>query len=281
MYKIAAGIVLFNPEINRLKENIESIINQVDLLILIDNYSDNQTDLNSLIKDYNQSLIIVKNKKNHGIAYALNQIVYYSEKEGYEWVLTLDQDSVAPYNLVDNYKKWILYDENAGIFTVRIVDRNYAEETTNCIERSQLQYVEKCITSASLINIEKSAKIGHFDEDMFIDLVDFDYCIRMRDAGYKIIRLNNITLLHQLGNLKVSRILGKEIRLTNHSPIRNYYLARNTIYIAKKHPDYYKRKDTYKSIFKMIIKIVFFENQKIVKLKSVFRGVEDGVSMNK
>ena len=39
--KYIAGIVLYNPDLGRLKENIESICKQVDKVILIDNGSDN------------------------------------------------------------------------------------------------------------------------------------------------------------------------------------------------------------------------------------------------
>lgn len=39
MEAIFAGIVLFNPEISRLKENITHILGQVDRLILVDNGS--------------------------------------------------------------------------------------------------------------------------------------------------------------------------------------------------------------------------------------------------
>jgi rhamnosyltransferase len=39
--KTLAAIVLFNPEIERLNQNIEAIFNQVDDVVLIDNGSSN------------------------------------------------------------------------------------------------------------------------------------------------------------------------------------------------------------------------------------------------
>lgn len=43
-----AGIVLFNPEIDRLVDNIEAIYKQVDKLLLVDNDSKNIEDVEKL-----------------------------------------------------------------------------------------------------------------------------------------------------------------------------------------------------------------------------------------
>ena len=71
--KICAGIVLFNPEIERLNENIEHIRKQVPMLILVDNGSSNLEDVKSLICDV-PNIILLENGKNLGIAQALNRI---------------------------------------------------------------------------------------------------------------------------------------------------------------------------------------------------------------
>ena len=75
--KYIAGIVLYNPDLGRLKENIESICKQVDKVILIDNGSDNIREIEDLIKEY-LNCILLKNGENMGIAYALNQILKYA-----------------------------------------------------------------------------------------------------------------------------------------------------------------------------------------------------------
>lgn len=92
--KYIAGIVLYNPDLGRLKENIESICKQVDKVILIDNGSDNIREIEDLIKEY-LNCILLKNGENMGIAYALNQILKYAYENDVKWFLTLDQDSVC------------------------------------------------------------------------------------------------------------------------------------------------------------------------------------------
>lgn len=82
--KYIAGIVLYNPDLGRLKENIESICKQVDKVILIDNGSDNIREIEDLIKEY-LNCILLKNGENMGIAYALNQILKYAYENDVKW----------------------------------------------------------------------------------------------------------------------------------------------------------------------------------------------------
>jgi rhamnosyltransferase len=279
MKNIAAGIVLYNPDIIRLKENINAIQPQVEFIVLVDNDS---TNIKKVEYEYSNSnkVFIIKNSNNMGIATALNQIVQFCEHKNHEWVLTLDQDSVVPYNLIKSYERYTNLDR-IGIITPKIIDRNYLEDDNvlvNILE-PEYEYVEKCITSASFINIPICRKIGYFDVKMFIDLVDFEYCIRLQKAKYKILRLNHISLIHQLGDLKVYNVLGKKIFVTNHSEIRNYYYARNSVYYLKKHKDYLSKKDVYLKLLTKMIKVSVFEKRKILKLKAIFFGMKDGVKM--
>lgn len=271
---IAAGIILYNAEIDRLFENISAVYPQVDIIILIDNNSRNISEVEKKIVDKNK-VFLIKNSENYGVAKALNQIITFCQEKKCDWVLTLDQDSVVPANLIEEYKKYITID-SLGIICPRIIDRNYLDDNKIKI-KSPYDYVEKCITSASLTNIKVCSDVGYFDEKLFIDLVDFEYCIRLRKKGYKILRINTVTLLHQLGNLKVYNILGKKIRVTNHSVNRKYYLARNSIYYAKKHKDYVRKIKVYEKLLIAILKVLFFESNKFKKFKAMFNGYVDGI----
>lgn len=278
MNRIAAGIVLYNPDIIRLKENINAIISQVEFIVLVDNDSANIEEVESEFSYSN--IFFKKNKKNMGIATALNQIVHFCELKKCEWVLTLDQDSVVPDNLIENYERYSHLDK-IGIMTPKIIDRNYLEKFGTIINNSEpeYEYVEKCITSASFINIPICKEIGYFDEKMFIDLVDFEYCIRLQKANYKILRLNHIALIHQLGDLKIYSAFGKKIFVTNHSEIRNYYYARNSLYYLKKHKEYLSKKNIYLKLLTKMIKVSIFERKKISKLRAIFLGIKDGRKM--
>ena len=278
MKNIAAGIVLFNPDIIRLRENINAIIEQVSFVLLIDNFSLNIREIESEFSGI-KNIILIKNNKNLGIASALNQIVNYCGHRNCEWVLTLDQDSVVPNNIIKNFSKYINF-ESVAIITPTIHDRNDRIDRSIVTNRScvDYEYISKCITSASLINIQICKKLGLFDKEMFIDLVDFDYCIRLLKANYKILRVNKVVLTHQLGSLKVYRFLGKKIFVTNHSKERIYYYSRNSIYYMNKHKDWLSKREVYLDLIKKVVKIIFFENQKCNKIIFLLHGIIDGIN---
>ena len=48
--KTCCGIVLYNPEIEKLRKNINALSHQVDKIICIDNYSTNQKEILTLLK---------------------------------------------------------------------------------------------------------------------------------------------------------------------------------------------------------------------------------------
>jgi rhamnosyltransferase len=277
MIKVAAGIVLYNPDLIRLRENVNSVKHQVDLVILVDNGSINFDDVKSEYEE-DETVTIIRNVKNLGIATALNQIIKFCNSKEYEWVLTLDQDSVVSSNLVENYLKYVSYDSIA-ILTPKIVDRN--DSTSNKINpiEPDYEYVDKCITSASFINVKICIKLGCFDEIMFIDLVDFEYCIRVRKQKYKILRLNKIFLNHQLGDLRVIYFFRKKIYVTNHSCNRLFYYSRNSIYYLNKHRDYLKKKTIYYNLLKKGVKVLLFEKQKFNKLVAIYNGIFEGKKM--
>lgn len=56
---ISAGIVLFNPDIKRLKENIDAVIVQCTHVYLVDNGSGNIDEVLELLKKYKKSKISV------------------------------------------------------------------------------------------------------------------------------------------------------------------------------------------------------------------------------
>ena len=94
MNKTMAGIVLFNPDLERLNENISAVITQVDNVLLVDNNSNN---LEEIEKKFckNEKISLLKNSSNLGIATALAQIMEYASQQQVDWVLTLDQDQLG------------------------------------------------------------------------------------------------------------------------------------------------------------------------------------------
>lgn len=282
--KIAAGIVLYNPDFERLKENINSITPQIDKLVLVNNGIDNQSIESELLHfiGSNKKINLINNGCNYGVAYALNQICQWAKEQGYEWVLTLDQDSVCEKNMIEmlvNSKEFT--EERVGILCPTIVfekDGIVIAKTDKIQDPSSGSSLEACITSGSLTNIKAWDEVGGFDEWMFIDHVDNDFCRTLQNAHYRILRVSNAVLYQQAGEMKYRKtIFGKTILLPNYSEKRNYYISRNTIYFIRKH------KRTI-SIMREILRFLYIELRKILyekgklgTIRSAIRGIEDGL----
>lgn len=276
--RVCAGIVLFNPEINRLKENIFSIIKQVPMLILIDNKSDNINEVKELIKDINK-IILIENCENKGIANALNVILEVSSKHNFDWVLTLDQDSVADGQLIEKYIEFISkHTDGANIacLTCDIIDRNFSLNTIY----KDYEYVDYCITSGSLMNINYTMAVGGFDELMFIDKVDTDICINLISNGYKIVKLDYPGLLHEIGHATQINLIFRTWEIYNHASFRRYYMCRNASYLLKKYGNKKTFKIFLKEIFQCIL-VFIYENDKKIKLKKSINGFNDGFKLLK
>lgn len=262
---IAAGIITYFPDCGLLEQNIKSIIKQVDRVVIIDNASGNVEEVKKIVEKYNIS--IFENKINVGIASALNQIMKYFDSINYEWVLTLDQDTICPKNLIDELTKYL--DDNVGIVSPNYYDRGIFN---NYKKKEIFELMQWTITSASLTNIKIWKIIGGFDENLFIDGVDIDFGIRLNKNGYKVIKVNSVEISHKIGNSTDFHFLGLHFIVHNHNAVRKYYIARNTIIIAKKNSSKKIVIKPYFQVIKQMVYVLFFESQKKIKIKAIFRG---------
>ncbi len=275
----AAGIVLYNPDINRMKENINAIINQVDYVILVDNGSKNKSDIEAAIEHsfYNSDKLIINfSQKNNGIAWALNQIFKIAEEQNVKWVLTLDQDSVCPSDIIESYINYSTSISKIGILCPTIVDKN-AGILEGDVHKTE--EIKRCITSGSFTSLAAWKQLSGFDEKMFIDGVDFDFCDRLRMNGYKIIRIGSISLTHELGKITTHRFLFKTVKVQNHSALRKYYIVRNRFYLSRKEKNTFAIITSFFFVIKFSATIVLFEKNRRKKLKAVFKGMYDGLKL--
>ena len=90
---IPVGIVTYNPDIVRLRENINAVYNAAAVVIIADNGSVNSKEIQTLISEYDR-IVFLSNDVNKGIAAALNQLCEEAVNRKYSYILTLDQDSV-------------------------------------------------------------------------------------------------------------------------------------------------------------------------------------------
>lgn len=273
--KILCGIITYNPNIKRLKENIGAVFNQVDYVLIFDNGSKNFRQINDCIIMYDNASAY-ENAANSGIAHALNYIMDYAVSNGYDWVLSLDQDTVIYDKLIHNYIKY-LYIDKIGALTCNYIDRN-TKELEFVLSEKPVEVLGG-ISSGLFMSVSAFTDTAGYDEKMFIDNVDYDICNALRLSGYRIVRIPYVGFLHELGNSRIIKIGRKKIKITNHSSFRRYYIFRNTIYIARKYPDYYNLHKEVVSRIKDLVIIIIFEDEKFSKVHSAIKGIYDGFNM--
>lgn len=272
---IVAGIVTYNPDLDRLRENIESIISQVEKVIVFDNGSKNQTKIKEL---YQEKVILITSPVNIGIAAALNRLMQRSRELGATWMVSLDQDSVCSQNFCEQMRAYLYKEDNFGIVAPVIVDRNVGIVGHN--PEKEYRSVRTCITSGAFTRIDVWNKIGGYDESMFIDSVDFEFCYRVRQAGYKVVQVRDVRLLHEIGKSEKKKFIFWTIDVKNHSAFRKYYIARNNVYYPLKHHLWlHFFRGNLRNISQVLI-ILLFEDNKIEKIKSVFTGWVDAFTIN-
>ena len=128
-----------------------------------------------------------------------------------------------------------------------------------------------------MVKAETFKKVGLFDEGLFIDAVDTDFCMRLNQNNIKMIRINNAILLHSIGETKRKNIGFIKFSVTNHSPLRRYYMTRNSFYIWKRYSGLKLDKPIFskRDFNKEIIKVILFEKDRLKKVKFIIKGYCD------
>lgn len=288
---ISAGIVLFNPNVALLKKNVDALYTQVDKILLYNNGSQNFETVKNVFADYS-NVIFKDGKENKGIAFALNKILDWADNEQYDWVLTMDQDSVCANNLIQEYSAH-LNDKNIALLCPFIL--NNGKYTLN--EYKKLKLTEtteivdpvKCITSGCLTNVKIAKKVRGFNNALFIDCVDFDLNCKVLEAGYRILQVNSTYLIQKMGKGKKIRLFDKLQHLTGirlfrrakaiavYPDNRLYYYARNTRYLRKTYRNHGKR-TSFSFVFIYYIYFSIFyplDRSRIKMWKAMIKGFRD------
>lgn len=271
---VLAIIVTYNPEKKRLEDNLNAIVPQVQNIVIVDNGSDNIYDIKSITNRYGSAGIF--NQQNKGIATALNQGLEYAKQHDYEYVLTLDQDSIASEGMVSSLMKSLFGNSQISIIGPQIQDINKSEKL---LLKDEVVFVNSLITSGSLCVVNKLLSVGGFEEKLFIDCVDFEMCWKLRTAGYLIARLNKVDIKHEIGKRQKKRFIYRDVYVLNHNATRAYYMARNRIYILKK---YYNLEgvNVAKEVFALLRRcggMLLYENDKLKKMTNTIKGIKDGI----
>jgi rhamnosyltransferase len=277
-HSIAGVTILYNPE-KSVINNIFSYLSEIDLLFLVDNSNDGKERdfLTELIG--NDKIVYYSEQLNMGVARALNFAAKSAKEKGYKWLLTMDQDSIVNNHSI---KYSIMYIKENFKNDIGIVSPFHYNKGRILPQNNASVIEEKLttMTSGNFLNLEAYSINGSFLDKLFIDYVDMEYCLRLRNNGYKIIQFNNYILDHNLGDIQEKKLFGKTILVTNHNHIRKYYITRNRLYVLLKYRRYFKSYFLWEvlNILKDTLKLLLFEKNKVNKIKYIFKGALDFIT---
>lgn len=266
MEKIFGVVILYNPTAE-VKQNIISYLPWVQKLLIIDNSEPASAMDFDFPKD---KVLVIADGENKGIAARLNQAASYAIEENATWLLTMDQDSFFDHNNLTLYGNCFKSYSEKDRIAMFGVEFEQVPEISDC----DIVETDMLITSGSLVNLDVCQKIGGFDEALFIDEVDAEYCFRAITKGYKTVKFNNVFLNHSLGTIVQHRSL-KSFKKTNrtlHTPIRVYYMVRNYMYVAHKYQQDMPSSFPYrkKAILNRIKNNIIYGRNKLTILKYLF-----------
>ncbi|WP_287771468.1 glycosyltransferase [Megasphaera sp.] len=267
-HSLAGVIILYNPD-ESVFENVKSYAPFLQILYVIDNSSKINGPLITKIKEA-FSVQYIPHHDNLGISYSLNEALQLAEGK-YKWLLTMDQDSKFYENSFAEYIAHLndIPENVYGICPTHECPENIGNDKLP----GDFTVVERGITSGNIIRVDTALKCGGFDENLFIDEVDFEFCYRCNNRGYKLLKYSPNILLHNLGHPIYSKFLGRKFKSLNENYLRQYYVFRNKLYIADKYPE--KRLAYYVDLFKWTVKILLAEPDKWRKLQYACLGCSD------
>ncbi|MBD2655382.1 glycosyltransferase family 2 protein [Synechocystis sp. FACHB-383] len=243
--------------------------------------------------------------ENIGVAGGLKLATEWAIENNYDFLWTFDQDSQPDPNtlkiLLSEYEYLNQKNIPVGIISPTIIDYQTQKKLPNGLlkkyklewilpeisppffhyYREKLYQCDVVITSGSLINLQAAKNIALPNPDLFIDGVDWEYCLNMRKHGYHICVSEKTTMQHNFGTYLTH--LNKSHPIYIYSPLRYYYINRNHTYIETRlsNNPYYKTLSylhRIKSLIKKIGKIIIYEpGQKLIKIWASCLGFYHGL----
>ena len=279
--RVAAYITAYE-DVEALNNTITAIQQQsysVSEIFIVDNSN------HQIISEENyQNIIVEFHPENIGVDGGLNIAIKWAIDKGYDFLWLFDQDSQPVSDslktLLTKYQELSANKHNIGIIAPTILDINTLQEFPGHIFQDykfvpQIGYAEAkeyyacdgVITSGCLVNLNAAKSVPLPKGNLFLDAVDYAYCMNFKHKGYEVIVVKNIAMQHRLGNYsKVKDRLSKEnneVVTFTCSPSRYYYACRNHTYFETRHSNkrmlHFSFAHRFKCLINMVIRIIRYE----------------------
>lgn len=293
---IYAIIVLYNPDSPTLTKLLDSVKHQVSHIVIADNSTQGaiKDQIAHMLNDISEMSTYIDLKDNVGIAIAQNKAIELAITKNATHLLLLDQDSYLTDNMVAElttaYETLEVQGHNIACVAPSFIDKKINKIAPvvyykglirkRVIPTGEEAYIiaDHVISSGSLIPVKAWFKIGKLQENLFIDYVDTEWCLRAKKLGYLTFVIPKLTLIHDIGD-GYAKVGTRNVVL--HSDFRNYYMIRNSIYLILYSRLQYNFRilELLKIPFYLIL-YTFYSKEKTKTLKIMILAIKDGILKN-
>ena len=257
-----AVCVVYKPNVSQLIKTIKHYDSFFDELVIVDNSGGNNIELTEQVKLI-RNVTYIPLHANKGIGKAQN-IGLAALSDQIATVCFFDQDSWASEK--DLQTLFTLFSvkakENYGMLALSVHQSSEKEV--------KVDDVDEVISSGSAVLKSVFDKLGGFDENLFIDFVDYEFCWRMRSSGYRIGVIEGTHLHHQIDSETIHNH-------TRSAPFRNYYVFRNAILLLKQNRVFTRKGYILGLMAKRVAFELLFNNNRMKRVRFIVKGINDGL----
>ena len=294
---IAAITVTYHPDLSLLEQQLCQLTEC--LWIIVDNGSqiDEIKQIESLIQCRN-NCVLIQNKSNQGLAKALNTGVDYIKTnfESVEFLLLLDQDSAFDREAIKILQTHFLQlecqNKRVGCVGPKLIDfKTQQQHGFHYMQHGLWQRIYPSVEeiqpiactningSGTFMRLTVFCELGGLKEELFIDHIDTEWSFRLIAAGYLLYGIPQAVFDHRMGEDSFKFwLLGWRVWPLR-SPLRHYFLFRNTIKLLKL--SYIPLTWKFWALIKMQITLIVylvFNQQRKEQIRMMLKGIHEGWS---
>lgn len=252
--RIYVIIVNYNKYIETIRA-VESVLvsnvsDKYDLNILLIDNSESEDYFNYLSAYFfnKPRIFVLKNPKNLGFAKAVNIGINIALKDGFDYILLLNNDAYLDENCLSKLIDFANQINEIGLLSPTIfyaLDPNRVWSSggyfdmflsrikmllkNKIVSKEELcktapQFVDFISGCVMLIKKEIIERVGLLDDRFFLYNEDLDYCLRVKSQGFKIAYVPSAFAFHEISVVKDR---------TNYFTM--YHLAKSSVMLRKKH----------------------------------------------
>jgi rhamnosyltransferase len=272
---IAAVLTAYHPD-ERLLATVAAALDSCREVIVADNTPEGTVSLAEKLDD--PRVRVLRPGRNLGVAAGLNRGIAALSPD-IEAVLFLDQDSVLSRELVLGLAEH-LSDPTIGAAAPTPWDstRDSAYDMFPNLRRTVADRTT-AITSGMLVRRDLVDRLAGFREDFFVDWVDAEFCVRLRETGARIVQDRAWRLPHSIGDRRDHRLFGRTVRIIHYPAWRHYWFARNGMLLMAMT---FRRDPLWTAKVTLgfgywLAATALFEEQRRTHVPALLRGFRDGL----